>query len=260
MKTRPAQEKCGFLRHVILTLRAIIDALMPVRQKSAAFPDNLSRTIHAKNEARIFSPAPYSYCEDGPDGFTRALFPYRDPDIKRFIWNLKYRLSPESTVIIGRILADELIADLGDTLSHLPLNGPAYIIYAPSSAFASGKRADDQMKIVALAAEGTQNAACPFFSICINAVRISKDMTAQHAGSKKDRLSWSKERYSLSPAFLAKLKADPFVHIICIDDILTTGATLSAIKNLTLDGGAHRVDCLTLTFAELSRKARPAIA
>ena len=178
-----------------------------------------------------------------------AFFSYHDASVKAPIWDFKYKLRERALDELAGLMADELIAHLTDSLSDACFQGPAYLIYCPSSSFAAGKKAWDHMEKLSLQIESLINPKFPFLYICTNAVQVRSTDESQHEGTKGQRLKWSTERYGLSPAFQAALRPD--IRIICIDDIITTGSTLRAVRQLLTDAGMNRIDSFAFCFTSL---------
>ncbi len=273
MKTQLIAEIRAFMEKTIgksvFLLAKIVDSLLPKRKsnshrKTSNKDVTTSKVVSAYN-THIFGKKAYEHFEYSTprrDGGIYACMPYKEPEIRRAVWNFKYYLHKESLRLFACIMVDELVAHLTNRLTDLPLSSPALLIYSPSSSYCAGKKAFDQMRELSLEIEKLLGSGSkkPFMQICTDAVQVTKNDKGQHFGTRAERLQWSRERYCLSPAFTSHVKnLGPSVHIICIDDILTTGATFLAITNLltsNLTGKKVRVDCFALCFTELGNKTQ----
>ncbi|WP_140984484.1 ComF family protein [Asticcacaulis tiandongensis] len=74
--------------------------------------------------------------------------------------------------------------------------------------------------------------------------QLSQARTAK--GRMADRMANVKDAFALSEAGERRLKGR---HVLLIDDVFTSGATLSACAEALLKGGVRRVDCLVLARA-----------
>ncbi len=226
----------GFLQEVLQTL-------LPLRTPGKLRPKTSG--LLAINQRRIFSRTPFTYTEDQ----TFAFFSYKEKAVKKCIWDFKYYFKAFATEQFADILADELVSHLSDTIGNIPFNSPTLLTYCPSSSFASGKKAKDHMHELVLKIErGTQS----FVHICTGAIVISKKAESQHFGNMAERQMWAKERFSLSTGFKGYIKTIPAVKIICVDDIITTGSTLKAVKNI-FNSEDFDLEFFALCFTELSK-------
>lgn len=250
-----------------------IDTLLP---RLTSPSHNFIHELEKINLYRVFSENSYSYInKNRKDIQTYSFFNYKDPIIKKTIWGFKYKLDAKSLEAFSHILFDEVIAHLFDTASLITFSIPTFIVYCPSSSYISGKKHFDQMKELSLYIEKLQNPSQPFFSTCCDAINVlsTKD---QHLGTKIERLAWAKNKYKTTNNFRNiiekflyshRFKNDPGlnsdtkthidIHIICIDDILTTGATLKAVNTALLasqnytDNFNIHITNFTLCFTEL---------
>ncbi|HEY1037731.1 MAG TPA: hypothetical protein VGE62_04085 [Candidatus Paceibacterota bacterium] len=186
------------------------------------------------NKRRLSAPF-----EDAPP----ALFAYRNDFMKAFLWQIKYYAHEEFIKHAADIWSDELIAILTEKHDSSLEKQKALIIHPPSSGYALGTKAFDQMSLLAEKMI-TATALGNFCEYARHAVEHSKrddGMIPQHKGSRRERLDWAARKFRLSEAFVQNLDRAGTavgcenVHIICIDDVTTTGATLSAIRQLIQD-------------------------
>lgn len=178
---------------------------------------------------------------------------YRDAETKRVLWKFKYYLEPEAFRICTHILYDQLVADTSDRVAHIPFRTPYIILHYPSSSYFNGKKKFDHMKELLLLLDSLQDAHNPFFTCCTHAILPNQnsehDLESQHAGSRRQRFEWSKQRFVLSPDFekfmechqkgiqdsnqgIVHTNVSYTSHIYCIDDVVTTGASLQAVSDI----------------------------
>lgn len=168
---------------------------------------------------------------------------YRNTVVKHTLWQFKYYLKPQALLQYTYILYDELVAEVSDRVQAIPFKVAHPLIHCPSSTFFKGTKKFDHMKELFTAFDSLQNVEQPFFTCCMHAILPSKvsgaASRAQHTGTRKERLEWAKQRFYISEKFeqyLISLKSNlqtPAVY--CVDDVVTTGASLNAISKLFHD-------------------------
>lgn len=258
MKTRLTSAFCLFIevaaklaRTASLCMHTLMDAAFPRRKsgekwRSPAKTVSMLEIARGLNANRIVRPSPFAFLHES----THSFLPYSDETIKSLVWDFKYRLPDRggAACFFSDIMSDELISFLSDTLGNNPLSTPALLVYCPSSSFASGKKEWDQMKELALLVEKQTVSFQPYLNVCINAIEV-RDTKEQHTGTRKERLLWSKGKYRVSENFKKYIdlsrNSGRNVHIICIDDILTTGATLQAAFAAVTDAFNDANSCNT---------------
>lgn len=176
---------------------------------------------------------------------------YQDVITKKMLWQFKYYLKPQSLAYCTYILYDELIAEMSDRITYSPFSRPNPLVHCPSSTYFKSGKKFDHMKELVVEFDTLQNADAPFFVCCTHAIlpnlKSSSDtgIQAQHTGSKKERFEWASKRFLISEKFEQYLrenylnknseKSDKLGRIdtiYCIDDVVTTGASLKAISKL----------------------------
>jgi len=191
---------------------------------------------------------------------------YKNQQVKKMMWKFKYFLDNDATQTCTYILYDQLIADASDRISRLPFRIPHIVLHYPSSTYFKEKKEFDQMKELTLALDSLQNSITPFFTCCTHAVlpnqNTLQDLDSQHKGTRQQRFKWSKQRFILSESFERYMEAYmnsnttsrdglffgnqkphsttismfkkrcAHTHIYCIDDIVTTGASMHAVSKL----------------------------
>lgn len=75
----------------------------------------------------------------------------------------------------------------------------------------------------------------------------TRGTVTQHQLGKKER------RLNVEGAFQANRRYAEGVHVILVDDLLTSGATLSACASALMDSGALSVNAITLAYATVSK-------
>lgn len=172
---------------------------------------------------------------------------YKDSQTKRTLWQFKYFLNRDAMRICTYILYDQLVADASDRVSKIPFRVPYIVLHYPSSSYFKGKKKFDHMKELTLLLDSMQNVHAPFFTCCIHAIlpnsQMAKNLNSQHQGSRRQRFEWSKHRFILSEKFEEFMKENfkgydypnrlaTQIYIYCIDDVVTTGASMQAVSDI----------------------------
>lgn len=196
---------------------------------------------------------------------------YKDARVKKVLWKFKYYLEPGALRTCTYILYDQLVADASDRVNKIPFRAPYIVLHYPSSSYFKGNKNFDQMKELTLLLDSLQNMYEPFFVCCTHAILPNRNswqnnawqnLQSQHTGSRKQRFEWSKQRFVLSPNFdkfmedqqkdirsseksgaqdsdqgvtrthVSRTSHIYKTHIYCIDDVVTTGASMQAVSNV----------------------------
>jgi predicted amidophosphoribosyltransferase len=202
------------------------------------------------NQKRIFLESDHSMVKsDGSLINALTLFRYKTPEIKRLIWNAKYYNEPYSVRAVADIWSDELISIKTDRVGFYG-SLKTLLVHPPSSSLARQEKDFDQMKVIIETM--IQNTSLEnFYEYFTNAIE-TKSTAAQHLKDKKGRMENMKNKFKLNKEFIKILNLSPdlnldpslnlnpnpnlnVISIMYLDDILTTGATLSSISNLMTD-------------------------
>lgn len=158
---------------------------------------------------------------------------FRDASrVKRIIHHLKYRNRPEIGTTIGirygAVLADTPPFNQAEIIVPVPLHPKKLRVrgYNQSAFFANGLA--QAMKL-------------PVAEHCIARRRATESQT------HKNRY----ERYENMRKTFETIDADTIAnrHVLLVDDVLTTGATLEACANALLESGATSVSAVTIAKA-----------
>lgn len=166
-----------------------------------------------------------------------ALFAYSDPRVRALIWELKYRANTRGLDTIGRLLYEHMTEVMADILTF---DSDATFILLPVP-LSEEKRADRGYnqseyicrEIVAADEQRTLLYAPQWLRKTIDTPPQS------HTASREERL------HNLKNCFEADHRTANHYAMV-VDDVTTTGATLSEIRRTLLDTGVKEVYAFTI--------------
>lgn len=194
------------------------------------------------------------------DDESGALFDYRNELAKQAIWEIKYRKNEKLTTVFCELFYEFIIDELADKALFSDFKNPI-IAPIPSSKKRLNERGYNQCELIVREleriddrlreptgelrhnegplrrTEGEKN-----FTISTNILEKIKDSPSQT--SVKNR---ARRLENLKGCFkVVNLDGVIGANIIIIDDVITTGATMSEAKKTLLGAGARQVMCFAL--------------
>ncbi len=165
-----------------------------------------------------------------------SLFIYNDPLIRQMIRRLKYKGDTHVARLFAHNLSDYLMEELSDEMIFSE-GTRSIIIPLPLSQKRELERGYNQMKRVTdeLQKFGTYDISTDI----LKRVRHTPPQTTLK--NKAERAENIRGVFEvLSDAYLED------VHVILIDDVLTTGSTLAEARRTLENAGVYKVSCITL--------------
>lgn len=166
-----------------------------------------------------------------------ALFTYKHGTVKAMVWELKYRQTTFSLEYVGKLLYEEILAVMSD-ISLFDVDAKFLLVPIPVSAERRQVRGYNQSEYIAKSILEHDLEHCLLYAP--QWFEKIKDTPSQsHTTSKEDRHS------NLQNCF----KANPQVanyHVFLIDDVVTTGSTLSEAQHTLISAGARDVYAFTI--------------
>lgn len=168
------------------------------------------------------------------------LFDYRHPPIKKSIWLLKYKGKKRLANVFAEILYGRMIEELSE-LSIMNNFREPILIPIPLSKRRYRERGYNQAELICKKLmeidEKNNN-----FSLEKNVLEKIKETEHQaNIKERRDRLKNLSDSFAVKNPELIKNK-----NIILIDDVLTTGATLTEAKKILKNSGARKVIAFTV--------------
>ena len=174
------------------------------------------------------------------------LYDYRHPSIKKSLWLLKYRGKKRLASVFAEIIYDKILEELSD-LSVMENFHNAILIPIPLSPKRYRERGFNQAELICRELIKINNLRHGVDLKLENNILI-KPKDTEHQARIKDRRARLK---NIIGSFAIKdiVKNKNLIkgrNIILIDDILTTGATLSEAKKVLKQAGARKVIAFTV--------------
>jgi len=163
-----------------------------------------------------------------------AIYDYRDPLIKKAIWNLKYYHKLNLGNKLGKLLYENLLEELSEMKTFTSGN-PIYVVPVPISKSRMKNRGYNQAEIIA---KGF------FISGDKETLQFRKDIIYKKFDTKPQaRIANRKDRLNnVRGVFDIRSKDDiSGKSFIVIDDVTTTGGTINEIIKILKKNGAKKV-------------------
>ncbi len=161
-----------------------------------------------------------------------AAFDYRDPIIRQVLWQLKYYRRSHLGPIVGTLLYETLIEEVSE-LRIFASGRPILVIPVPLSKKRRKERGYNQAEHIA---RGFCESGGANFELCTDAVVKIKDTAPQaRIANRTKRLANIRGAYHVIHP--EKIRGRT---IIVMDDITTTGGTITEIMNILKSSGARK--------------------
>lgn len=160
-----------------------------------------------------------------------TLGKHQDP-LRKAIHDLKYNNQRELGAVLGKLLLERIFAEdwSFDIIIPVPLHPARFL-----------KRGYNQAKELLNAANSSLESA-----VLTNVLYRSKETPPQVGQNAQARINNVQDAFAVSP------QNNPLIHnknILLIDDVCTTGATLSACAHVLKSSGASHVYAATVSQA-----------
>jgi ComF family protein len=167
------------------------------------------------------------------DADFKALFQYKNKISRKAIWEIKYRANKKITQKFSKLFYEFIINELSDEVNFSNFNNPLFIP-VPISKNNLKERGFNQSELIVREIKklDTEN----FFEYSFNS--IFKIKGTPHQSKLKNK---TKRLKNLNECFCADENIVNGRNIIIIDDVITTGATMSEISKTLKKAGARKV-------------------
>lgn len=212
------------LRHF---LESLLDLALP--------RDALTKELHSLSPAELFSRAERA-AQDDPG--TIVLFAYRDPLVRKAVWQLKYRGDEKVASLLAACLHDFLAEELAVRLAFGNFARPI-AVPIPLSKERRRERGFNQCELVLekLAARDG-GAVCTVAPDVLRRIRHTESQTSKN---RRERLANLRDCFAVPAP--EKIRGR---NILVLDDVTTTGATFAEARRALRNAGAKKVLCVAL--------------
>ena len=171
--------------------------------------------------------------------FIRVIFDYKNRHVRDLIWKLKYRGVKQIAEIFGTLLYERLLAEIAE--ENLFKNKVQRILAPIPLTIKKLKwRGFNQTELIAREIARLDREKLFFY--CPDLLLKTRETKSQMSiRNRQERLENVKNSFAVKDAALARGK-----HIILIDDITTTGATLAEARQVLLNAGAQDVKAFVI--------------
>lgn len=201
---------------------------------SLLFPPSHNEQLLSKVQELLPEPMTVSY---GDECSITSCARYDTPEVRAAILINKQRMHERATVLLANLLADTLLEELAD--EFLWNNQQVLIVPIPLAKKQQRKRGFNQMKRVLDLAPDTIR-----HHVVYDLLAKEKETRSQKSLSREERLLNPKGAFSVAPSY--KLQN---THVIVVDDVVTTGATLLEAARVVEAVGVKRVSLVALARA-----------
>lgn len=210
-------------------LKIIINNLLDIFYNENCLGCSLPKTIICDKCLRNIK-----LCQEINNKNIFAIFDYKDPLIKKIIWQLKYKHHRRLGKILGKILYNSLIEKISE-IHEFSKGKKLIILPVPIT----------RKKIILRGYNQSEEIARGFFEENKDIFEINSKIIVRKKGFlPQAKIKNRKERFAnIKGAFYLSNKKDHIrgQTIIIIDDVTTTGATLKEIMKLLKGYGAKKI-------------------
>ena len=170
------------------------------------------------------------------------LYDYRHPPVKKAVWLLKYKSKRQIAKIFAEVLYERILEESED-LKYMENFQKPIIIPIPLSKKRLKERGYNQSELMAREMLKIDKERSGIFQSLETGVLV-KIRDTEHQARIKDR----KHRLETPKGSFAVIESDQIKgqNVILIDDVVTTGATLSEAKRTLKKAGARKIYAFTL--------------
>jgi ComF family protein len=180
-----------------------------------------------------------------------SAYDYRDPVVRQAIWQLKFKNTRGLASILASELAERILADISEGRAWRG-KGTLVMIPIPLYRDRKQKRGYNQAELIARALKKK----IPTLTLRTDLLyKVQSTEHQSHIRNKYARMKNAEGMFAVRQTSRTHTKkemrrgtfgATTPTHILLIDDVTTTGATLSAAKKVLLAAGAKSVKAYTL--------------
>lgn len=169
---------------------------------------------------------------------TWSLFSYKDPLMRKIVWEIKYKRNKILIHKIAHVLAESLLEDATD-MQLFSGNKKALIIPLPLSKQRQKERGYNQCELIARAAAAVYPDVFEVETSTLKRIRHTAPQTSVRKRHERIR--------NIHGAFAATNTENiRGRHVYLLDDVTTTGSTLKEARNALRKSGAKSVTAIAI--------------
>lgn len=208
----------------------ILDALFPKKERVL----NLEK-LSVSGLRSTLSPSTKT-----PEPWMHSLFAYKTPEVREYIWQIKYTDNKIITKSAGELLSEEILSFIED--SPFSVGAQFLLVAIPASKNHLKEKGFNQTH--ELCKEITKMTGPHILTYIPGILTKVRETTPQASTPNKNmRMQNLIGAFGIHPLYKTRV-ADK--NIIVIDDVLTTGSTLKEARRALLSAGAKSVHAFTL--------------
>lgn len=173
-----------------------------------------------------------------PFRFVNPVFNYKNRLVRTLVWSIKYKENKDLTKAIGKIMFENILEDLGESVLFEGKSKPL-LIPIPTTTKNAHKKGFNQTETICTAIKDSDES---------NFLEYRKDLLKKiRETARQTTLRRSQRLNNLEGSFAVKDRSlISGRKIILIDDVTTTGATLGEVRKTLLRAGAKNVLAYTI--------------
>jgi ComF family protein len=174
------------------------------------------------------------------------LYDYRHPPIKKALWSLKYYGRRRIALLFAEAIYEKMMEELGEMETLQNFKAPL-LIPIPLSPKRTRERGFNQAELICrevIKINSLRQGKRPRLALQLKTDILLKPKDTEHQARIRDRAERLKNisgSFSITDSSGVRGK-----NIILVDDILTTGATLSEARRILKNAGARKVVAFTV--------------
>jgi ComF family protein len=205
----------------------------------AVFPPREHELLVRKLQPIDFLQRTRAVVHEALPGAPMSLLPYADEVVRANVLEAKFEGNEHAAELLGNVLADFLYELLSESINFF--DEPLALVPIPLSAERLRERGYNQVERILRTAEMQLLQQFPFPLLTFSPIlRRTRNTAAQTS------LDGTERRKNLTGAFVPNAPVDPRRTYIMVDDVVTTGSTLSAACDALRQAGARHVMSLAL--------------
>ncbi len=208
----------------------VLDALFPKKESIVHL-----ESLKASDLRTLLTVSPRT-----PEPWMHALFAYKNPRARDYIWQIKYADNKTLTQTAGELLAEEIVSHIEDETFSIGTN--FVLVAIPGSLEHTKEKGFNQThELCSVVANLVSPTLLKYIPHALTKVRETPPQASIH--NRGDRIKNLIHAFQVNPSFAPELYGK---HIILIDDVLTTGSTLTEARRALLEVGVRSVTGFTL--------------